>query len=223
MRPLVYGWPILVGALLRIGWFLVHPHQPFVDELHYHQIAVTLVQSGTYRDLLWPPGWPFTLSVLYTVFGSQVVVGLVFNTLISCLTIGLIGWIAYRLFDPHIAWASMWLIAGMPSYILVNTLLMYEVWLQFLLIWSVIVAIQPRWRVAHVVQISVLTALISLMRPFWLLLPCLLWIMHHALAPAQARFGPCASGHALRAIDPEPRAGDPADYTVGACDESRGR
>jgi hypothetical protein len=65
----------------------------------------------------------------------------------------------------------------MPSFIMLNALLMYEVWLQFLLALGLWLALRGPWRWPAILALACIAALAALMRPFWLLLPLLLWLV----------------------------------------------
>jgi hypothetical protein len=174
---LLWGAPILYGAALRLIWARGHFHVAVSDELAYHDLAAQLVAGEPYGLPFWPPGWPAILALVYTLFGVEPQVGLWLNFTLSILTLALTGAITSRIFGRTAAIWSLWLAALMPSLILPVVLLRYEVWLQFLLalgMWASLWMIAP-WRWATMA--ALVTTLATLVRPLWLPLPLLLWLI----------------------------------------------
>ncbi|MCU0493961.1 MAG: hypothetical protein MUD01_20415 [Chloroflexaceae bacterium] len=85
--------------------------------------------------------------------------------------------LAGALFGRQTMLASAWLLALLPSYIAVNVMLVYEVWLQLLLVLALLLALRRPWRWPTLLALAGLAALATLVRPFWLLLPVLLWLV----------------------------------------------
>jgi hypothetical protein len=168
---------LAVGAALRIWWVLFGPHIIVFDEVVYHELARDLASGQPYGLQIWPPGWPLALSLAYQVFGAHALVGMWLNTCASITTIALVGLLAFQLFDRPTARVALWIIALMPSYILLNVVLGYEVWLQFLFALACALGFQETWTWPRVVALACVTALATLVRPFWLILPVLLWVL----------------------------------------------
>jgi len=60
------------------------------DSVHYHQLAITLVETNTYATegkphSLWAPGYPFFLSICYRLFGIQIEYAILVQIVISSL------------------------------------------------------------------------------------------------------------------------------------------
>lgn len=179
--------PILMGSLLRLVWLQYHFHELVSDEIAYHEVAIRMAQGQPYEAPFWPPGWPLVLAVLYALFGDEPQLGLWLNTLLSVLVIVLTGGIAVRLFNRATAVVSMWFVALMPSFILPVVLLRYEVLLQFLCALGLCASlwIISRW---HWVTLTIfITALAVLIRPLYLLLPCIFWLCNRFFAPIRLR------------------------------------
>jgi 4-amino-4-deoxy-L-arabinose transferase-like glycosyltransferase len=125
------GWsyvlPLLAGAIVRLAWIAVNPHQLVEDEVPYHELATSLAQGAPYGVPFWPPGYPLILGFFYRLFGSSVSVAIGLNFVASLLTVAIVGALAHDLFGSRTARLSMWLTALMPSYILAIVLVRYEV------------------------------------------------------------------------------------------------
>jgi len=168
--------PLLVGAILRVLWLLIWPRPLIYDEVDYHNLALRLLSGQGYGVQLFPPGWPIILSYLYRITVPDSLIGLGFNVLVSLVTLVLIAAIALRLADHTTAAISAWIVALLPSYLVANTLLMYEVWAQFLLVLAVWLTLHRTTTMHDMVALAAITALLALVRPFWLVLPLMLWL-----------------------------------------------
>ncbi|NJO06222.1 MAG: hypothetical protein HC876_12265 [Chloroflexaceae bacterium] len=173
----LFGTPLLAGALLRVLWLTNLPRIMVWDEVDYHSLGKQLASGGGYGVQLFPPGWPMLLGLIYRATGAYALHGMWFNLLVSLLTIVLVGHIALRYTDPLTARCTAWLVALMPSYILTTGMLVYEVWLQCLLVLALVLALHERWTWLDGLLLACITALVALMRPFWLALPVLLWLV----------------------------------------------
>jgi hypothetical protein len=168
---------LAVGAALRIWWLLFGAHTIVFDEVVYHELARDLANGSEYGLQIWPPGWPLALGLAYQVFGAHALVGMWLNTCASIATMALVGLLAFQLFERATARLALWTIALMPTYILLNVVLGYEVWLQFLIALACVLGFQETWTWPRVVALACVTALATLVRPFWLILPALLWML----------------------------------------------
>jgi hypothetical protein len=166
--------PIAVGAFLRLFVILINPHIIIWDEVSFDALATRLVQGGAYGLPFWPPGWPGLIAILYFLTEPNPQVVLRFNLLISVATLIIFGLICYRLIGLPVAVIGTWIMALMPSYLLANTLLVYEVWMQFLLAIVLLLALTKKWSWGRVVMLAIITAMLTLIRPTWLLLPIVL-------------------------------------------------
>lgn len=180
----LFGPPLAIGLLLRAAWLVCEPQPLILDGVAYHTLGLRLAQGEPYGIQIWPPGWPMILGLLYRIPLPPLMLGLLFNTLLSTLLIILIGTVAQQLFGQATARIAAWIVALMPSYILAGGTLIYEVWLQCLLVLSLMVALRRPWNGMDMLIIGLLTVLITLMRPFWIVLPLLLWLI------ARPRHGP---------------------------------
>jgi hypothetical protein len=188
LRSSAWLLPICIGAGLRLIWLLVHPHQMVHDEVHYHVLAEKLARGESYGIPFWPPAWPAIVALLYLIFGIGTAAPLWLNLGASVGTVVLIGIISYRLFGDTTARWSLWIAALMPSYILSNVLLVYEVVLQLLLALCVALTVRKGWSWTRTAAILLITATLTLMRPFWLIMPVLIWVGHRWFTGERVRY-----------------------------------
>jgi hypothetical protein len=190
----------VVGIVLRCLWIITDPHVIAWDEIEYHRLAVRLASGKPYGMQIWPPGWPITLNVYYRLFGPTIHAGPWLNFCGSVATILLVGLVTDRLFGRKASALSLWIISLMPSYILSNVLLMYEVWLQLLIVLALWLALRGTWTPGISISIACITALASLMRPFWIVLPLLLWLCTRLYRRQGPRMAQLALAQAVAAL-----------------------
>ncbi|GAB4204423.1 MAG: hypothetical protein OHK0022_29560 [Roseiflexaceae bacterium] len=163
-----------MGIGLRIGWLLLEPHQIVFDEQVYHGLAARLAAGEPFGLEIWPPGWPMVLGLAYRLFGAQPTVGMALNLLASLAVMLLVWRLAAHMLGPRGGLVALWLAALMPSFVVLNVVLGYEVWLQLLLALACWLVAARGWRWSTVLALAAITALAALVRPFWLALPLLL-------------------------------------------------
>lgn len=175
--PILRPWlpALLIGTLLRVAWAQAGLHRIEWDAVEYHLLAAQVAAGQPYGLQLWSPGWPMVLGLLYRHAGASVRAGVWLNVALSVATTLLCGLLARRLFGARAGGFCVWLVALMPSFIMLNALLMYEVWLQFLLVLGLWLALRGPWRWTTSLALACVAALAALVRPFWLPLPLLLW------------------------------------------------
>lgn len=157
---------------------LVNPHAVVWDEESYHSIASAMAGGADPGPLFWPPGWLATIAVLYRLFGANPTVVMLFNTVISVFSLILVGLIAYRMFGRSAAYIGVWIAALTPSYILANGIIMYEVWLQFLLLLATYWSLRQPWGWSQTIVTALIACLCGLIRSFWICLPALMWVVN---------------------------------------------
>lgn len=159
------------------------PGVPY-DPWDYDQIAMSLAREHGYRGHLppvnasRPPGYPFFLSSVYELIGfparvdpanlaDRVLAARLVEALLSVLTVGLIGLIAFQLWHRRIALAAMALAAAYLPLVLVGTAYLSEALFVPLLLGAVAAAIAQRSsprRLGWVVAAGVLAGLGALVR-----------------------------------------------------------
>jgi 4-amino-4-deoxy-L-arabinose transferase-like glycosyltransferase len=182
----------LVGVLtglafaLRLVFVLTAKRHvaPFDDTFFYHTIATQLSTGHGYTGLdglataAWPPAYPFILAGLYKIFGSHMMVGEIFNVVISTLTVPLVYLLARDTLGKTEARFAAAVMAIMPSQIFWTDVELTESLAVFLtvgfLYWTVKASPRPR----NYVITGALLALCALTRGenlFLLVIPVAIW------------------------------------------------
>ncbi|MEZ4593411.1 MAG: glycosyltransferase family 39 protein [Chloroflexota bacterium] len=168
---------LLLGLIIRLVWLLLDPHAITSDEVAYHNLATSLAQGNEYGLPFWPPGYPISLAMLYRLFGASADVAIGFNLVLSMCTLLVVFLAAKKIFSIQIAIFATLIMAFMPSYILVISLVRYEVLLQFCLVLALLLSLY-QWRAGNMLAIALLTAVASLMRPLMIFWPFMLWLTY---------------------------------------------
>jgi hypothetical protein len=94
--------------------------EPWFDAKEYHRLAVGLSETWSYRNAegeptaYWPPGYPFFLALVYSIFGPSLVAVRVVQSAVGTITCAVIFLIASRLIDKRAAMLALALAAVYP-------------------------------------------------------------------------------------------------------------
>ncbi len=155
----------LLALALRLAFALAIDREslPFNDMLFYHSTAkaladglgfISLDQNPTAR---WPPGFPFLLSLVYRVFGSDHAYAELMNAVLGAATVPLAYLAARRAFDRRTALVAAGALALMPGQILYAESILAEPLYTFVLVGFValLVGLPDRRRSAIVIGLAI--------------------------------------------------------------------
>jgi 4-amino-4-deoxy-L-arabinose transferase-like glycosyltransferase len=123
---------LAVGLLLRLAWLLYIDVEPFSDAAVYFGFAERLEQGlgytfdGVNPTAYYPVGYPATLAGVFSVFGSNDFSVELLNLLAALVAIVATYSIALQVFDRGTARLAAFLVALLPSHILVGSLAFSE-------------------------------------------------------------------------------------------------
>jgi len=130
----------LVALILRLGYiFLIPQAPPIADAVDYDSIAVNMATGHGFSlnpDVPTPkrpPGLPFILALVYSVFGHSYTAARVLMALLGALTCLLAFRTAEKLFGERVATLAGWILALYPIFIAHHALLLTETPFTFLL------------------------------------------------------------------------------------------
>lgn len=127
---------LMVAFLVRIVynvWSVGVSDRPADDAQAYHEIAVTLLQTGTYTYLSRPPLLPTVIAGLYALFGINPFIVRVFLSIVGALTCWIIFLIGREAFGTRVGWYAAWasavytMLFRWTGYLLTETL--FTLWL----------------------------------------------------------------------------------------------
>jgi hypothetical protein len=173
------GFSILIGFLLRLFWIIsVHPDPTdgrFDDTAWYRGAAHFIANGDGYVNPYvgtptagWPPGYPYFLGAVFSVFGEGITATAVANLVLSLATIVIVYAIAAVLFDRATATIAAVALAAWPGQIYFTSLTLSEPLFTFLFalafLLMVIVSDNTRWRASLLVGFGFVLALAALTR-----------------------------------------------------------
>lgn len=130
----------LVALILRLGYiFLIPQAPPVADAVDYDSIAVNMATGHGFSlnpDVPTPkrpPGLPFMLALVYSVFGHSYTAARVLMALLGAFTCLLAFRTAEKLFGERVATLAGWILALYPIFIAHHALLLTETPFTFLL------------------------------------------------------------------------------------------
>jgi 4-amino-4-deoxy-L-arabinose transferase-like glycosyltransferase len=131
-----YKWLVLailiIAFILRAAWVLSVPTHPISDFKEFDRLAVSILDGNGFSRIdgtptaYRPPGYPFFLAGIYSVFGPNDLGARLVNILLGVLTCWLIYILTGQLFDQRTALIAALLIATFPSLIAWTNILATE-------------------------------------------------------------------------------------------------
>lgn len=90
---------LVLGMLLRALWWIRYPAPLRSDYGTYFGLAKGLAENHVYGSpaaglAFWPPGYPFVLSVFFSLFGAHTWIPFLVNAVLFTITIGAVNWLA---------------------------------------------------------------------------------------------------------------------------------
>jgi len=94
---------ITIGIALRIIWIILVPTIPSSDPAEYLSLGKELANTYTYTSEYRAVGYPFFLSVIFKLFGSNEIIGLLANLILNITIILLSMFLVVRLTESVLA------------------------------------------------------------------------------------------------------------------------
>lgn len=178
------GWFLAAAVLVMLRCSFVFMTRedpvfrvPYLDGAFYHAWAQSLATGK--GDFTGPyflgPLYPHTLRWLYALFGADPFVVRLAQTLLGCLTLGLLGWCGTRWFGVTAGLAAVILYGTSAAPVFYEGLLTMEVLLATLLLGAFVLVAKSPGNVWRMAGSGVLLGLATLGRGSVLLLAPLLW------------------------------------------------
>jgi 4-amino-4-deoxy-L-arabinose transferase-like glycosyltransferase len=168
---------ILAATFLRIAWIaFVHPTQ-VSDFKWYYERAVSIATGHGYTvngkpTAYWPVGYPGFLGVVFSIFGTSPMVGLITNVVLSVTTILLSYRLSKQIFNSETAArVTVLLMSFHLNQIAFNSLLCSEVWFTFLLMLGAVLFVAARGRYSFLAFSGICWGLGTLTKPQLIFLP----------------------------------------------------
>ncbi len=142
---------ILFGIIARIIWILIMPTYPETDFMWYFVKAKELAEGKGLLNSIYPYyigrvgfpsayrpiGYPGTLAIIFSVFGSRIIVGKIFNLFLSILVMFFTYKLAKINFGEKIALLTLIFVAFLPLSIVYTSILGSEYLFSAVLIISI--------------------------------------------------------------------------------------
>lgn len=157
------------GLRLLSSLFQNPLHWP--DSNAYHNLAVSILTSGIYANTHWAPIYPYFLAFLYSLFGVNIQIIIVIQSIIGSMTCFLLFLIGKNLFNVRIGILSAVLLAFYPFHVFLSGVILTEVIFIFLLLIWIYLAVKVGDNIYLIAVISgILSGLLILTRPAALIL-----------------------------------------------------
>ena len=188
-QVITLGSFVVLGTLLRLWFVLNIPTDQLFDFDTYYQLAVNVSTGQGYTLGGYPVAWQgmlysTALGLVFKIVGStSVLIPKIINIIMSEMTVVLCFYIMKRIYDKPLAvWSVIALITFMPQQIAYCNVVGTEIEAAFLLILSLAIILMPMKIRYKSLILGVMSALLSLSKPFFLAFPILvgvyLWLRH---------------------------------------------
>jgi 4-amino-4-deoxy-L-arabinose transferase-like glycosyltransferase len=117
---------LVLASLIRLLWVSYTPALPVSDFELYNQIAHQILSGERLIATFVGSGYPFSLAVLYSIFGDILAVPKLFNVVLGTLTCLLTYAITKKCLNEKIALITSGIVAFLPSFITYTGLLASE-------------------------------------------------------------------------------------------------
>ncbi len=110
-----------ISLIIRLAYIIFFPTVIWGDANAYDAMAIGLIEGNGYgggTSSYWPPGQPFFLAAIYTVFGYNLQIAYIFEALISSLTCIVIYYIGKTVLNKKIGLISGLIAALYPTFII---------------------------------------------------------------------------------------------------------
>ncbi|MEA1907574.1 MAG: glycosyltransferase family 39 protein [Euryarchaeota archaeon] len=110
-----------ISIILRLFYVIIFQTMIFSDASAYNTMAIGLISGNGYGGGIssyWPPGQPFFLAAIYTVFGYSPQMACIFQAVISSLTCIVIYYIGKMVFGRKVGAISGLIAALYPTFII---------------------------------------------------------------------------------------------------------
>lgn len=179
-------WLFGVAFVLRLTFVLLVQRDEFGfnDTAYYHGIATNLANGDGFSGLSgeptaqWPPVYPFLLSIVYRIFGTDPHAGEIFNVLIGSATVPLAYFVARRVLGQSEARFVGGFMVIMPGQIFFCDVLLSETLYTFTLVgfFALAVLLKPSKRNAAILGVAIGIAALSRGEgPLLLIIPLAMW------------------------------------------------
>lgn len=158
----------LISLILCALWVIFVKTMPFSDFLYYHNMAYDISKGGGLGDTYTTIGYAIVLGILYFIFGCGIVIGKIFNiilTLISCFALyNILNKAEIKTNYKKIIYT---IYALLPSTIFYNSILCTEI--LFTAILLIIIDLYFSNNKYRFVFIGILTGFETMIKPFFLI------------------------------------------------------
>jgi len=183
-------WKVLVlifgiSLVIRLFYVILFPTVVIGDATAYDGLAIGLIEGKGYgggTSSYWPPGQPFFLAAIYSLFGYNPQIACIFQAFVSSLTCIVIYFLGKTVLNKKIGIISGFIAAVYPTFIIFSGLLLTETIFIFLLSLSILylLKVYEQASLKNLLMAGVPLGLAMLVRPiilgfipfilFWLLL-----------------------------------------------------
>ncbi len=172
-----------IGIILRAMWIIYVPTVPISDFLLYHEGAKSIISGKGFQiyghlSSYEPIGYPAFLALLYSIFGSKIIVGKIANLFLSIIGLIFFYLIIEKAFgNKKISYACLLIYVFLPLNIVYTSVLSTEITFTTLYLILIFLIFKKNREKHHNIIIGVLLGILSLIKPFMMIYGFVIFIL----------------------------------------------
>lgn len=168
---------IALAFIVSLIWIITVNTQPFSDFDYYNQLATSIANGGQWGDTYTTVGYPIVIGLIYKIFGANIFIAKIFNLILSTINNILVLLILDKAKLKEREKKIIFLLfAFFPASIYFNSVLCTEIlFTNIMLICTLVFFSNLKYKYYI---IGVLVALNTMVKPFFILLPFLIFMVN---------------------------------------------
>jgi hypothetical protein len=160
------------------------------DEYRMHLQSESIADTGTWATVSARYGYTKLVAVFYSIFGPNILIPKVLNSLLGSMLPFLVYDISHRLFSEKIARRSLYFAAFLPPLLFYSAMNLKEIPCTFLLLLTIWGLYVPRWSLLLRVSFAFAMGIITYsLRAAWSVFPLTVIIFYIFFGDKEVRFG----------------------------------
>ncbi len=175
---LILGLILFIATALRLAWVFYCDTVPVFDFLKYHMGALSLASGQGYRlfgeyTAFEPVGFSFYLSLLYRVFGENLLAPKLMNVFLGVDCVFLVYLLGKRYFRTETGLLAATLLALSPRQIVYTSVISTEIVFTYFLLFTLLVISLRTKELIKPLILGLCGAVLAYIKPFMLVFPLL--------------------------------------------------
>ncbi len=171
---IILGLILIIASALRLAWIFYCDTVPVFDFLKYHLGAVSLASGQGYKlfghyTAFEPVGFSFYLSLIYRVFGENLLAPKILNVFLSVDSVFLVYLLGKRYFRAETGLLAAILLALSPRQIVYTSVISTEILFTYFLLLTLLLFSKETRKMSKPLLLGLCGAVLAYIKPFMML------------------------------------------------------